>query len=1306
MDMLNSKPLGDLGRLLTTAVAVFIIGLLNPPAMRAAEAAAAAPAAVAVDQQPLTVRPQIPPDIVLMLDDSGSMSWNFMPDICYLQGVTCSKGNVSAYTLTSDNTNAALINAANNGVYYNPTIKYDPPTKADGTAYGNSPGITGAWADGFSDTTAVDVTAYAPASSFSSASSYTYTAAYEHYDNGTGVGSGRSNVPFSTSSPGTTTAETTTQASNSACTNLHSNQVGWAWVSSTKVSSTKYTCVWNYTPTYTYFEYATGATNTVQYVASAAQGCHGVANCVTETDVSGTAAPAGIAAGQNIANWFSYYRSRMLMAKSGLMQAFDKLDPTFRLGFGSINDNNSGGLPTNTSYNSTHIATVSPFGKSADAVSQRKNFWSWVVGETPGSSTPLRIALDAVGKYYQDASGNAWTTMSSDPVPIDTAAMGCRQAYSILTTDGFWNETWSSGTPGNADGTKGSKIAGPNGQSYTYTAVAPYSDSNSSTLADVAMKYWKTDLQSTITNEVPPSTEDPAFWQHMTTFTMGLGFTPTGIAPSGTTIDQVFNWTNGGAAISGFSWPTPSSNSINNIADLAHAGVNGHGGFFSATDPQSFASGITSALKRATERVGTGASLAANSTQLQTGTAVFQANYFTAAWKGDLKSLAVDAGTGAIASTPTWSAASAMPAAAARTIMTYNTATGKFVAFANSGGTPPALSSAQLSALDPTGTNSAANEVAIVNYMRGDTSQEQKNGGNYRSRDWVLGDIVDSQPVYAGAPNANEFVGRTFAGYSYDPNSVSSATPFHDWAVGTTDSHGNSSPSAASTRTPLVYVASNDGMLHAFNASSGAEVYAYLPGALMVNSTDPYKGLSEPFVNLSNPGYGSSVPHQFYNDGELTIADAYVQLPSDTAAAWHTILVGTTGRGPARAVYALDVTDPANITPLWERYANDANSLDSNSGYIGQMVGKPVIAQTGDFGTNPAWSVLIGNGYNSPKGTAALLQFDLATGQLYVHATDSSTSNGLAAPVAWMNYPTSGMADVAYAGDLLGRMWSFPLIKIKTTGQTTSYTSTPAAAGTSLFTAKNASNVVEPITGGTIAGQNPADHSVWVFFGTGKYLTQTDTSDKSVQSWYGLEVQSSPGGGDVTTSGRSSLVQRQIIAEQAASGSTLPVRAVTLKPSSSDMTGKNGWYIDLVSPLPNGVNNPTAQGERMVVPNQFQGNLLLGTTRIPQPSATADPCNPAGGGWIMALDPFTGTNPQSNFFDTNGDNSINGSDTITVNGQQVPAAGIGFSSLPNAPIFVGVDMFVSFDNGTTSSVKTSASAGGYNRVSWQEIVVP
>jgi type IV pilus assembly protein PilY1 len=515
-----------------------------------------------------------------------------------------------------------------------------------------------------------------------------------------------------------------------------------------------------------------------------------------------------------------------------------------------------------------------------------------------------------------------------------------------------------------------------------------------------------------------------------------------------------------------------------------------------------------------------------------------------------------------------------------------------------------------------------------------------------------------------------------------------------------------------SQRTPLVFAAANDGMLHAFDASSGAEVYAYLPGALMVSQTDPFTGMSEPFVNLTNPGYGAgSYPHQFYNDGELTIADAYVDLGS--GAAWHTILVGTTGRGPARAVYALDVTDPTAITPLWERYAGDSSSLDSNSGYIGEMVGKPVIAQTGDYGTSPAWSVLIGNGYNSPRGVAALLQFDLATGALYVHQTDSQTSNGLAAPVAWRDYPTSGMNDVAYAGDLLGRLWSFPLITVSTSNHggssTTSYTPSPSSVGTKLFTAANASGAAQAITAGMLAGLNPKDNSVWVFFGTGKYLTQADVANTSVQSWYGIRVQSSPGGSQITTSNRSSLVQRQIVAEQAGSASPfqLPVRAVTSAPSTSDMSGKNGWFMDLVSPNPNGVNNPTAQGERMVVPDQFQGNLLLGATRIPQPSgANTDPCNPAGGGWIMAVDPFTGTNPSTNFFDTNGDGLINGGDTITVNGQQVPAAGVGFNALPNAPIFVGGDMLVSFDNGTTSNVKTAGSSGGYKRVSWQEMVNP
>jgi type IV pilus assembly protein PilY1 len=433
-------------------------------------------------------------------------------------------------------------------------------------------------------------------------------------------------------------------------------------------------------------------------------------------------------------------------------------------------------------------------------------------------------------------------------------------------------------------------------------------------------------------------------------------------------------------------------------------------------------------------------------------------------------------------------------------------------------------------------------------------------------------------------------------------------------------------------------------------------------------------------TQLSDPNYGGTVPHQYFNDGELTVADAYF------SSALHTVAVGTTGRGTAEAVYAFDITDPTNIKFLWERSAGDGLT---NSAYIGQMTGKPIIAQTADS----SWSVLIGNGYNSAKGVAALLQFNLATGALTVHTTtDTSTSNGLAAPAVWLDNPTNGVSTEAYAGDLDGHVWSF-ILNNGTTG-------TPSSTGSLLFTAVDASGNVQPITAGMLAGKDPATGNVWVFFGTGEYLSSADLTNLNTQSWYGLIVQSS----DSTlvsklSTGRSALAVRSIVAETAGDTTTnppvLPARAVTPPSTSSDMTGKSGWYMDLTSPV-NG-----AEGERIVTPNQFQGNLLLGITRIPQ---AVDLCNPSGRGWIMAIDPFTGTNPVSNFFDLNGDGLINSSDTITVNGKQVAAAGVGFDSLPNNPIFVGSTMLVSFDNGTTGSLKTSGSSGSIQRVSWRELI--
>jgi type IV pilus assembly protein PilY1 len=1311
----GSSP-GFLGKLLYTSVAVWGLGLASTPVQATS---------IAIDSAPLIVQPTLPPNIVLMLDDSGSMAWDYMPDACYMNGVTCS-GTNNGTTPSGNGTdnitgvnNDAMINANNNGVYYNPAITYTPPYNADGTQYPNATSLTSAWTDGFSQPSSADLTNYSTSDVVGESDYGGYTLNYS----------------YSQSAPDTSTTNTFSQSSISqnSCNSYYSADNGFGGATWKQTGTSRGTaigtCTFTYHPskTYNYFQYSTGSAAgpyTDHYVA--ATDCGGLANCVVASDTSGTAAPSGVAAGQNIANWFAYYHTRILMAKSGLTRAFVNLNTTYRVGFGSINGNATTDITNTglyTTLNGTNIAEAQPFGDGS-AGTQKANFWKWIIDIKAQNGTRLRSALDGVGQYYQ--TQQPWLSDPTSAASTTNTELACRQSYTILTTDGFWNDNFSPPSSntgeGLADDISGPTITGPNNQTYTYTVAAPYADSSTSsvttssyavcseyinstttatfmtsgthsgqckvvsggntrykspcnsgdtfnssaqtctattlngttysnTLADVAMYYWENDLRPNTNNEVPVNSEDPAFWQHMTTFTMGLGFTPVGIQPSTATIANIFNWANGGSSISNFSWPQPASNSIYNIADLAHAAVNGHGGFYSATSPQAFASGLEDALNRAASRVGTGSSLAANSTQLQSGSVAYQASYWTTTWKGDVQAFAIDPNTGAFATTATWSAEAQLPAAASRTIYTYNPISATYLSFAvSSSGTLPALSTAQNTALSAT-VNSVSNETNMINYLRGDSSQEAAHNGPYRTRSTPLGDIVDSQPVYVGSPDPNQFYQETFTG-------ITGTSSYASYA------------STNASRQAEVYVAANDGMLHAFNASTGVETYAYLPGAVITSGTAGTSALT----GLADPNYGAGLAHQYFNDGQLTVADAYFN------SAWHTVLIGTTGRGLAKAVYALDITNPSSIQFLWERSASDGLA---GSTYIGQMTGQPIVAQTAD-GT---WSVLMGNGYNSAAGKAALLQFNLADGTLNVHTTTDST--GLAAPAVWMSPAGNGISTVAYAGDADGHVWSFQL----NTSAGTTLTATPTSAGTLIYQAEDANNNAQPITAGMLIGEDPSTGNVWVFFGTGQYLSSSDLTNLNTQTWYGLIVQTTNSTSYPAISSsmtRSNLAQRSITNEQAASGTTLAVRTITTLADGTSMAGKSGWYIDLTSPVSG------AQGERMVTPNQFEGGLLLGTTRIPEAS---DACNPSGTGWIMAVNPFTGTNPTQAFFDANGDGVINSSDTV--NG--TPVAGLGFSSIPNNPIFVGSSMLTSFDNGSKTSNQTRPSSGVPTRVSWREL---
>ncbi|MEO6186306.1 MAG: PilC/PilY family type IV pilus protein, partial [Steroidobacteraceae bacterium] len=631
--------------------------------------------------------------------------------------------------------------------------------------------------------------------------------------------------------------------------------------------------------------------------------------------------------------------------------------------------------------------------------------------------------------------------------------------------------------------------------------------------------------------------------------------------------------------------------------------------YFTVADPQSMVTSLTRAFARiSAQSGGSSSSLAANSTRLDTDTRTFQAQ-FGSSWSGELKSFAV-AANGSLSASPVWTASltsSLAPANwASRIIKTHDPANNTLVNFTYANLTPT--------------QQTAMGSANVVNYIRGEQAREESAaGGIYRTRvKGLLGDIVNSTPVFVSKPNPSLYnAAMGFPG----------ASAYQAFAA------------AQSARTGIIWVGANDGMLHAFNADTGQEVFAFVPKTAIANGLATY----------ASPTYA----HKYFVDGDIAIADVY-----DTGtSSWRTILVGTMGRG-GPGVFALDVTTPtaAGITLLW-----DKDDADIGGGVLGKNIGKPVIAQT----ASGVWKVLIGNGPESTSDKAQLVAINVITGAVTTVDAGGAGSNGLSAVLA-RDSNGDRFADVVYAGDLKGR-----LLKISNLG------GSPVVS--TIFSAVDPSNVAQPITAAPLAGKDPATSKTWVFFGTGKYLTDTDPTDTQVQSWYGIEDT-----GAVPT--RTNLVQRSVIDQATASGFT--VRTISAG-TTGELAGKLGWYLDL----------PTT-GERMVVPNQFQGGALLGTSRIPD---STDVCRPSGKGFIMAINPFTGGRLEQTFFDLNGDGLFNDTDKLSVSSVLKIVSGIGFDSSPNAPIFVENVMQVSLDDGTTRTIRTQGSSVDSRRLSWREI---
>ena len=435
---------------------------------------------------PLFTLAGVDPNIVLTMDDSGSMAWSFMPT------------SVGNYPSTKRAKSAAY-----NKIYYNPEVVYEPPVDEDGVSLGHS-SFTAAWDNGF---------------------------------NKSGSGS---------------------------CTRDLSNDYrpSWGGINQTHCGSSNYSDGF-------YNRYASSSSEAAYYYLfdDSRSGCNGSFtddDCYAKVVVSATSGQGDtVDERQNFANWYSYYRKRVYVTKTAATLAFERFNSNIRVGYQRIN---------NSTFN----------GVRAFSGTTRENFFDWLHALPASGGTPLLTAMDKVGGYFEGAN-----PYRDDPTDGTSTERSCRQNFHIMMTDGEWNSGSPSGF-GNVDNSSQTIPANDYGVTG-YVPRAPFEDGNSTYLADIAFRYWQKDLRPTKTNNVPVNINDlssdidgdgdadnndifwnpkndPADWQHMVNFMIGLGVSGQRDFPGD--YDDLLDGT--------LSWPTGGGNAAK-VDDLWHASINSRG---------------------------------------------------------------------------------------------------------------------------------------------------------------------------------------------------------------------------------------------------------------------------------------------------------------------------------------------------------------------------------------------------------------------------------------------------------------------------------------------------------------------------------------------------------------------------------------------------------------------------------------------------------------------------------------------------------------------------------------------------------
>ncbi|MGD8415554.1 MAG: PilC/PilY family type IV pilus protein [Pseudomonadales bacterium] len=1000
---------------------------------------------------------------------------------------------------------------------------------------------------------------------------------------------------------------------------------------------------------------------------------------------------------QNFANWFQYYRSREYVTKSSIGRVIAELQD-IRIGYETISNTGS-----------EEIRLMNELYTEGN----KKLLLDNVYDVDSYGGTPLRQALGRAGQIFACQTG---TYCPALPAPDGM----CQQNFALLFSDGYWNG--GAGVPDNDD------IDG-----FGPFDGGRYADNVNATLADVAMYYYENDIQPTLDDEVPlsradidgapPGTFDAnnnTMHQHMKTYAIAFGVAGT-IDPNSVPIDPT----------TAFSWTDPFSGSFEKIDDMLHAAVNGRGRFISASDPVELQGAFEQAFLEFTQAASSTSAAAFNSTSLRDGTLLYRGFFDLRDNTGELTATVVNT-DGSLEPAPVWRASEMLNPVNIlpdnRLLISADAVSGDGIAFRHSDLSPE---------------HQLMMSEDEVNYIRGERDNESQNGGVLRERpatNGLLGDIVNSSPVFVGTPRA---INRDQAPYP-------TADLYSDFAA------------AKFSRLPVVYVGANDGIMHGFDAQTGLERFGYIPSKIMDTSERYHNDLED----FTSPFY----QHKFYVDLTPSLNDVYMR-PSRAATGkeWVTLMIGGLGAG-GKGYFALNVTDPdtqfaseanASGTVLWEftdeddTYPVDGSGNPIGGGSLLDPSGRPVkdlgvalsqptitMSNVSDGGA-PAqkeWVAVFGNGLNSTAGIAKLfvlfvdrgvdgwdpgdvVKIDTGFGVPVSPAPLAGYPNGLGTPTA-VDIDLNGTVDWVYAGDRLGNLYRFDL----TDPNPDNWTSTRLF--TASYTDGGGNTTVQPILSKPVVSKHPTEDGFLITFGTGSYVAREDASSQDIQSIYTIwdrgEINPVTAQSDTKALRLVEQVMTNVVDDSVTPAQTR--RIISSNPvdyvSEGATPGVYGWYIDLDMPRAtttlSGAANPDTSGlpppgpqfpgEKAIRRLLFRDGTIIATTVLPSVGATS--CFGARPGAIILFDALTGGNPTRALVDFNNDGYVDDNDLVEVNGESY-MGGLLFDqdaldgSLVDPSVLGGEGdtdfLFISGGNETTSFRILDVNDNRTGRLSWQEL---